>query len=272
MEIYKPNYDFSISHSTEGNGMRDTHIHEAVEIFVNISGAESVFIDGEIYPFKPEDIAVFDSNQIHRVITDKKPYERYVIVYKNEFLAGLSRDYVEIRDAASYIAKSGNIIGVKDFGRLKNMLDEYQSAMKIGDGLRKLACFLNIILYIFNSAGNTENIVSDMPSPDGSGIVKVIITEIEKIYKNENFSLAELASAVHLNKSYMCGLFKKKTGLTILNYISQKRVRDAKALLACGVSINECAVGLGFGDYNNFIRVFKKFTGTAPGKWREGKQ
>jgi YesN/AraC family two-component response regulator len=271
LEIYKPSYDFSIAHSVSGSGMHNTHIHEAVEIFVNISGGKSVFIDGVIYPLKHNDIVFFDSNQIHQVITDKKLYEGYVIVYKNEFLAGLSRNYVELKAAGSYIAENGNIIRVKDFDRLKNMLDEYQNTVPIGDDLRKLACFLNIILYIFNSAGDISDITLDMPKTDGNVIVKVLISEIGKIYKNENFSLTELAAAVHLNKSYMCGLFKKKTGLTILNYISQKRVRDAKAMLTSGVGISECAGSLGFGDYNNFIRVFKKITGTTPGKWKEDK-
>lgn len=92
-------------------------------------------------------------------------------------------------------------------------------------------------------------------------------------YINENYrgniSLSGAAQAVCMNPNYVSQLFKKETGVTFINYITQKRLDDAKELLVTTPkSLNDIAVEVGFNDYFYFIKTFKKFTGMTPGQYR----
>ncbi|WP_313960282.1 helix-turn-helix domain-containing protein [Paenibacillus xylanexedens] len=60
---------------------------------------------------------------------------------------------------------------------------------------------------------------------------------------------------------------QKTTGLTIRNYILNRRIELAQICLSEGMSITEACYRSGFGDYANFIRSFTKIVGTSPGKF-----
>ncbi|MDD5603976.1 MAG: helix-turn-helix transcriptional regulator, partial [Eubacteriales bacterium] len=54
------------------------------------------------------------------------------------------------------------------------------------------------------------------------------------------------------------------------SYLNLKRVETSKRLLAdSSVNLLEIAGLSGFEDQSYFTKVFKKYTGTSPGKYRE---
>ena len=64
-------------------------------------------------------------------------------------------------------------------------------------------------------------------------------------------------------------MFKEQTGYPPLQYINKLRIERAKQLLAdAGLSVSECAETLGFTDVNYFSRLFRKFTGVSPSKYK----
>ena len=52
-----------------------------------------------------------------------------------------------------------------------------------------------------------------------------------------------------------------------IEYLREMYPQEAKKLLSAGNSVTETALACGFGDYANFIRVFKKHVGVPPGKY-----
>ncbi|MBU3201116.1 AraC family transcriptional regulator [Clostridium estertheticum] len=88
----------------------------------------------------------------------------------------------------------------------------------------------------------------------------------------EDISLSELAQFVGLSKKYLSGLFSKEVGITLSDYIQKKRIEESKHLLtSSNYSILDIGTWLGFHDQSHFTRIFKKFTGTTPKKFKEGK-
>lgn len=86
----------------------------------------------------------------------------------------------------------------------------------------------------------------------------------------KRISLEEIAGQVFLSKSYLSSIFKQETGISIIDYLNQARVAHSKKLLATTkmplIDIaNECC----FGDQSYFSRVFKKYEGMAPKKYRD---
>ncbi len=92
-------------------------------------------------------------------------------------------------------------------------------------------------------------------------------------YLGENYklslSLGQLASKFFLSENYLCELFKKHTGDTILSFLKKLRLENACRLLSTSsLSIKEVAARVGFSDYSYFGRIFRKNIGQTPDQYR----
>lgn len=84
-----------------------------------------------------------------------------------------------------------------------------------------------------------------------------------------NITLASAAQVLHMNPNYISHLFKKEAGITLVHYITQKRLDDAKELLTTTqMTLMDIANEVGFNDYFYFLKTFKKFVGITPGQYR----
>lgn len=87
---------------------------------------------------------------------------------------------------------------------------------------------------------------------------------------SEDIRLEDIAGAAHLHPAYCCGLFKKETGMTIVEHINSTRVELAKKFLrSADVVISDIPELCGFTNYKYFARVFKKSTGLSPSAYRK---
>ena len=85
----------------------------------------------------------------------------------------------------------------------------------------------------------------------------------------ENIYVEEIADEVHLNAQYLMRLFRKETGFSILEYITEERIKLAKQLLIqTDYPINRVADNVGYGNYSYFTKIFKKNVGQAPAAFR----
>ncbi len=90
---------------------------------------------------------------------------------------------------------------------------------------------------------------------------------ISEHYK-EDISRTEIAGSVYLTPEYMAKMFKKETGVSLKQYITDFRVGKAKELLANpNVRISDVATEVGFDNFSYFSTVFKKTTGYSPGEY-----
>lgn len=99
-----------------------------------------------------------------------------------------------------------------------------------------------------------------------------ILACISFIYQNlySNLSLEDICEYINFNPSYISRLFKKEMGITISEYILKEKIEEAKRLLLSdGYSILEISVLLHFNDQSYFTKIFKRFTGMTPKKFRD---
>ena len=84
----------------------------------------------------------------------------------------------------------------------------------------------------------------------------------------EEISRTEVAAIVYLTPEYMAKMFKKETGVSLKQYISDYRVQKAKELLSSStVRVSDVAANVGFDNFSYFSTVFKKTTGYTPGEF-----
>ncbi len=95
-------------------------------------------------------------------------------------------------------------------------------------------------------------------------------------YVNENYSkhlnLKDLCAQFYINMNYCCALFKRNLGSTFSEYLLKLRIQKASELiLTTTLPIQQIAELTGYNDYYYFQRVFKKYYGVTPFRYRNGK-
>lgn len=103
------------------------------------------------------------------------------------------------------------------------------------------------------------------------GFSKPVITATDYIYNhlNEKISLDTLSSILDINKSYMCELFKKETGMTIYTYITKLKIEAAQNMLVnSDYSSIDISNYFAFSSHSHFINTFKKYTGQTPNEYK----
>ena len=88
-------------------------------------------------------------------------------------------------------------------------------------------------------------------------------------YYSEDINLETLAQEVFVSTYYLSHLFRREMGVTFSDYLAKVRVEKAKALLMEGVSVENTAEKVGYNDSNYFIKIFKKYVGITPAKYRK---
>ena len=91
---------------------------------------------------------------------------------------------------------------------------------------------------------------------------------IERHYR-ENVSLLQAAESLGLSESYLSRIFREKTGTTFVSALTEYRIKIARTLLRDqSLRIEEVALMSGFRNAGYFTRIFKRYTGTSPSRFR----
>ncbi|WP_309121230.1 AraC family transcriptional regulator [Paenibacillus sp.] len=101
-----------------------------------------------------------------------------------------------------------------------------------------------------------------------AGIGEKVAAFVKETYSDKNLSVSMIGDTFRLTPQYVSRLFREQTGQGLHDFISQTRVEAAKALLAEGAHIDDTAERVGFASGHAFIRVFKKYEGITPGKYK----
>ena len=93
---------------------------------------------------------------------------------------------------------------------------------------------------------------------------------IEENYRDSQLSVSILCEELGVSASYLSRLYKEIYGTTVAQEITRIRLKKAKELLRdTDKSIGEIAEETGFSNGSVFIKVFKKWEGITPGRYRE---
>ena len=102
-----------------------------------------------------------------------------------------------------------------------------------------------------------------------SPIVQKTILIIESDLSSD-LSLSALAQAHNISAGYLSTVFKRETGMTLTQFVMEKRVKHAiKLLESTHLQIQTIALHCGIMDVQYFSKMFKKITGKTPKEYRE---
>lgn len=89
-------------------------------------------------------------------------------------------------------------------------------------------------------------------------------------YYHHKISLDDIAQSIGIHSVYLSKIFKQETGKNIIEYIREKRIKEAKELLiSTNYKIYEIAEKLGYKYVQHFNNDFYKITNQSPSEFRE---
>jgi AraC family transcriptional regulator len=96
------------------------------------------------------------------------------------------------------------------------------------------------------------------------------VLDFMAVHLNDDPTIADLAQQCGLSSGYFARAFRQTLGVTPHQWLVRKRVERARALLlGSALGLADIAVMCGFVDQSHFTRVFAKFEGNSPGRWRQ---
>ncbi len=163
---------------------------------------------------------------------------------------------------------------LKIFRGIANAVSEYimthgiKTEQEINNEIRKFTSAANILRFLTKYVEDIVKVSGEEPPGE-----KDIIRRVKK-YVRDNYSqritLQNIEDTFYVNKSYFSWLFSNVTGQTFTEYIACVRIEEAKKLLGNdSMKVYEIAEAVGYRDYRNFCKTFKKITGVTPLKYRE---
>lgn len=119
-------------------------------------------------------------------------------------------------------------------------------------------CFIDTIIQAWKESR------TEMRHPGLLKAKQFILSHISK-----PVTLEEAAGAAGMSKCYFSTMFVQETGESLTNYMNRMKIEHAKTLLLRdGMSNAETAERIGISDVSYFGKLFKKYTGMSPTRFR----
>ncbi|NLN03511.1 MAG: helix-turn-helix transcriptional regulator [Clostridiaceae bacterium] len=230
-----------------------THSHTEYELNLYINVKATIFINETGYFINDNDILFIPANVEHSIYLSNKPkntqYSRIVINFNNNFIKWMSQvlpiwSYIDtLREKSSYkiSLKFEDYLYVSDL--FNKILENYQ----LQNSSDMVINFYYLIKYLANSKNHVNH----------DSKVYEISRYLDENYK-EDITLQKLSELFYLNPSYISRLFRKRTGLTIVQYLQFKRILDAhNAITYKGTDIATACYESGFGVFSTFTESTK---------------
>jgi AraC-like DNA-binding protein/CheY-like chemotaxis protein len=128
--------------------------------------------------------------------------------------------------------------------------------------LNELALTLQVIIHIRQAS------LGQMPQTEISSLEKGL-QYIQRHYKNP-LALQKVADQAGMSLSSFVRRFKKKTGMTFVDYVNNLRISLARSLLSStSMTLMQISITCGYNSQSHFNRIFKKNEGISPGQYRK---
>lgn len=134
------------------------------------------------------------------------------------------------------------------------------------DGHRQ-AALAHLTLLLVDVARLATDVVGDLRR-NNQTLLAEVFDVIERRFA-EPLSLRDVASSVGVTPGYLTTLVRQRTGRTVLDWIIERRLAQARRLLAeTDLPVADIARRVGVPDPGYFARVFRRGNGVSPRAWR----
>lgn len=273
-KIAKP---FAIGTSSDYNVQIQYHTHFHYEIYYFHDGKANYLINDRIYVLEPGDLLLMHGMTLHRANVDPAVlYHRSTLHFDPYYF----KQFIQPPFAADLLAPFQKLQNVRlqlrgeDKIEVETIIDklvQFHNAPSPYAFQRFQALFLEFMIIINEHCKQPMQAINAFPSPKEHH-VQSIISYVEKHYA-EDVTLDAIQAELHLSKYYLAKTFKEITGMTIFQFLMQRRIYQAKIELTQGKQpITDIGYEVGFKHPSHFSRAFKLQLNVTPEQYRKQHQ
>lgn len=250
------------------------HYHQEYELVLITKSFGTALVGDHVNSYSENDLFLTGPNLPHTFIRNKKftisKAECFVLHFKAELFSKSFTEQPEFLSLKKILTKSELGIGfTKETGTTIRPLF---TKLLNTQGIDKVILILKILDICSRQKGYSllasEGFASGYVQPTDEKL-KIVISYIENNYQNI-IKLDEIANMANMQVNAFCRYFKRKTNLSLFDFINRVRVGNACKLLLKGeLSIQEICFQSGYNSASNFINQFRTRTNMTPKEYRD---
>lgn len=242
------------------NNMAKCHKHNEYELYFLAEGERYLFAGDRFYTARAGDAFLIPPGVEHRTLdSGGGEYFRIAInIPAPSMPCGLSID-----DGVYFVRPSARAMSrlyseAEEIYAASRLVGAEQSALIFGAVMKMLAALLG-------EPRQYEEVTVASPT---LGRIAQILKYMEENY-SKPITLSLLSERFFISEFYLCRLFKEYTGRTILEYLTDLRIRAARKMLRdSDAQIGTIAKKCGFGSSSSFGSAFRRAEGVSAREYK----
>lgn len=254
------------------------HWHDEFELIWIQSGNGYFRVLSQEFLCKENDILIIPPGTIHSIRQNENEFCAYFnILFKFSLLeqdeksVTFQKYFKPFYDATNFTActRAGEKLNEMLLPEIKYLVESRHDQIENKE--------LIIKSRLFTIMGTLQTaLISPSPKSEdkmlGLERLKPLLLYISENYEND-ISIDDAAQMSSMSTTYFMKFFKKRLGITFVNYLNQVRLEHAQLFLkTTDMNISEICEKCGFHNFSYFIRAFKTAFGCTPKEFRRRKQ
>jgi AraC-like DNA-binding protein len=247
------------------------HFHPELELVYVNKGKGKRHIGSHLSYFNNSQLILIGANLPHSGFTDRFSTNgtEIIVQFKEDFLGESFLEIPEMQQLKALFtrAKKGIIYNIEAKKYIGPKIEELLNY----EGIERIIKFLDVLKDLATTNNysllNVDGFAFEVEPQDNKKI-DIVFGHVSKNFK-QSIPLDEIAGKVSMTVPAFCRYFKKVTGKTFTQFVNEFRIVHATKLLAENpTSITDICFESGFNNFSHFNKLFKKFTGKSPLKYR----
>lgn len=276
-KLYDDNSGFRLHHTKGRFAAESTtgYLHYEVEmsLIYFIRGIGEIKIEGKKYTIEDNDLILLKPSELYHCTVKDGTYHERLVLYFNGDLLGNFKESGKVFLEAFYNRPDGfeNKIPAK-IVKGNNIDLEIMELLKVVKDNSDVSKIVSVCKTVEILAKIRAVILGNAEKRSAQTVEDPLISKVIG-YINQNFSkdisLEEVAKEFFVDKYYISHLFKEKVGATLWNYVIFRRLTAFNDLIRANTSIEEACFRVGFQNYSNFFRLYKKHMQMTPTEFKK---
>lgn len=252
-----------------------THIHDEIEIVYVLRGTLSLQLNGVEHTLKKNDIVIINRLVAHSFYEAK--FAKYIllqfkptVVYETNKSIDIKylTPFLHTREFAYYVAPCYG----PALSEMVTVISEIEKRIKergIAYDLVIESDLIRLLYLMYQAQIFRAEIIEGIRTKRNLQHLSTLLKYLDAHY-DEVITLEQACTITKLDYHYFSRVFREKTGMTFVEYLSFIRILNAQKLLVeTDEPIYDIAKKVGIPNISYFNRKFKAQNGMTPGQYRE---
>lgn len=266
---------FAVLEDKKENFYNYYHRHDEAQITYILKGKGTIMVGNILQSFQSGDVFVLKPNEPHMLDREYENEEERGDIHAIHIFVNLERmkklyhipEFESVKDYLLDLDTSKKLDSL-----ISSSMIHYFTNLLVKTGMPKFTEFLSLLNMLAIHKSDAISLYSGVRSLSYSDKDGVRISQVYKYtfdHYQEDISVDQLASLVHMTPTSFCKFFKKHTMKTYISFLNEVRIEKACQILLNNKAENiaEAAFQVGFNNIVHFNRVFKAITATSPRKY-----